>query len=181
MQINRRVNMRKFNRLKDILVDHVFDYCFNEVVQKIESPGVNIIYDDPEGLDTPAMKQVIDTALKSEKFSGTYTVRNVKYCEILVDNNTIHKSLSERLELLGFKKAKRLNKKIEKAQNHLIARSYLSRNKPIETKVKLTEKGLRHYLDGKSFEDEFTARRNSIIALVVSLISLLISGVALWS
>jgi len=173
--------MRKHNRLKDILINHVFDHCYNEVVQRIESPGINITFEDPKELEDPVTKSLIDQAKNSGQIRGYYTTRDKEYCKVLVNDVTVHKSLIKKLTSLGFRKGKRLYKRIEKAHDELIATSYLVRNKPIENEVKLTEKGLRHYLDGKSFEDEYAARRNSLIAIGISIISTLIALIALFT
>src|SRR5690606_18208672 len=117
---------------------------------------------------------------KSRQIRGYYTTRDKEYCKVLINDDTVHKSLIKKLTTLGFRKGKRLYSRIEKAHDELIAKSYLVRNKPIENEVKLTEKGLRHYLDGKSFEDEYASRRNSLIAIGISIISTLIALIALF-
>lgn len=50
------INTREIHKLKDILIDHIFDHCFNEVVQKVESPGLNLTLDDPSQLQDPDIK-----------------------------------------------------------------------------------------------------------------------------
>jgi hypothetical protein len=82
-------NSRKIEKLKDILIDHVFDYGFNEVVKKVESPGINVTYDDPSQLQDPVIKSLIDSAGKSGNFKAYYSTRNKKYCKILHGDNTI--------------------------------------------------------------------------------------------
>lgn len=172
--------MRKHNRLKDILINHVFDHCYNEVIQRIESPGINITFEDPKELEDPATKSFVDQVRNSGQIRGYYTTRDKQYCKVLINDNTVQKSLIKKLTALGFRKGKRLYSRIENAHDNLIATSYLVRNKPIENEVKLTEKGLRHYLDGKSFEDEYATRRNSLIAIGISIISTLIALIALF-
>ena len=167
-------------KLKDILIDHVFDYGFNEVVQKVESDEINVTYDDPRELEDPGTKTLVDSIRKSGSFKAYYTTRDKKYCKILLGENTVHKSLIQKLELLGYRKGKRLYGRIEKAQEQLIARSFLVRNNPIKEEVRLTEKGLRHYLDGKSVEDDFIQRRNSNNALIVSIVSFVVALAALF-
>ncbi len=167
------------NRLKDILINHVFDYCNNEVVQRIESQNHIISFSDPKELEQDGTKLLLELAKESGIKRAYYTTRDAAYCEVLVGKNELHKTLVDRLLALGFSKGRALYSSVEKAHNELIATSHLSRNKPIESQVKLTEKGLRHYLDGKSFEDQFAARRNSIVALVISMVSALIAVAAL--
>jgi len=173
-------NIRKHNRLKDILVNHVFDHCYNEVVQRIESPGINITFEDPKELENSVTKSRVEQAQKSENSRLYFTTRNKDYCKVLINNETVHKSLMDKLLFLGFHKGKRLYKRIEKAHDELIVTSYMVRNNPIESEVRLTEKGLKHYLEGKSFEDEYATRRNSIIAIGISIISTLIALIALY-
>ncbi len=172
-------DMIKHNRLKDILINHVFDHCYNEVVQRIESPVVNLTFEDPRELETPETKYLVEQAKNSGSFRSFYTTRNKEYCKVLINDNTVHKALIIKLTALGFSKGKKLFGRIRKAHDELVATSYLVRNKPVENQVKLTEKGLRHYLDGKSFEDEYAARRNSIIAIGISILSTLIALAAL--
>lgn len=169
------LNSSKIEKLKDILIDHVFDYGYNEVVQKVESPGINVTFDDPSQLQDPVTKSLIESAVKTGNFKAFYTTREKKYCKILLGENTVHRSLIIKLETLGYKKGKKLHGDIEKAQEQLVARSFLVRNNPIKEEVRLTEKGLKHYLEGKSFEDDYIQRRNSDIALVISVVSFFVA------
>ena len=171
---------QKKERLKDVLIDHVFDHCFNEIVHKVEADGIKINYDNPEQLNDPVIKSLVQAAIKSKSFKAYVAVRDSKYCKLLVADKTVHKSLIEKLESLGFSKGKRLYERIHKAHDFLIFRSYIVKNKPVENEVRLTEKGIRHYSDGKSFEDNYVYRRNSNIALSVSLTSIIIALTALF-
>jgi hypothetical protein len=166
---------KKHNRMKDILIDYVFDHCNNEVVQRIEAPGLKIEYSTPRDLENLIPKSLIDQAKKSGNISAFYTTRGGEYCKVLVGNKFLSQSLAERVVSHGFREGNFLYKKIEAAYNELIVTSYFARNSPNKSQVKLTEKGRRHYLDGKSFEDEFATRRNSIIALAVSIASALVA------
>ncbi len=69
------------------------------------------------------------------------------------------------LEKQGINKGNRLKGDIESAIEFLLAKSYLVESLPIETKLKLTEKGFNHYKAGKSFESEFRKGRNALIAM----------------
>jgi hypothetical protein len=178
--IVRVLTMREHNRLKDILINHVFDHCHNEVVQRIDSQTVNISFSNPKELDEEGNKRLLDQAKESGIKRAYYTTRDAVYCEVLVRKTELYKTLVDRLQTLGFGKGKSLFDRIEKAHNELIATSHLARNKPIESQVKLTEKGLRHYLDGKSFEDEFASRRIAIFALVISLVSVVVAVIAIY-
>lgn len=173
--------MKKQNRLRDILIDHVFDYCNNEVVNKIESPGITILFDNAKDLEDPFTKHLVEKAIESGDMKNYFGVRNSEFCKILV-GKSVHQSLMQKLEILGFRKSNRLSKEIHRAEENLVARSYLVRNKPVENEVRLTEKGLKHYLDGRSFENSFLSRRNSIIAIVISVTSAIISIISMvWN
>ena len=163
---------KKNERIKDIIIDHIFDYCYNDIVHKAEGGGISLSAESGEQLGDPVMKSLDDAARDSGNYKNYFGPREVEYCTVLVREDTIHKAFSEKLQVLGIKKSKTLYRKIISAHSFLLARSYISKSKPIESKVKLTEKGLRHYLDGKSFEEAFVVRRNSNIALVVSFISI---------
>ncbi len=175
------ITKRKRERIKDVLIDHVYDFCFNEVVQRIEGGGMKLTYDDPVHLKDEATAVLLDQIKKSNKIKAYFTTRETEYCEILTEPDYLHSTLIKKLKFSGFSKGKVLLKEVLKAQEFLLARSYFASNKPIKTRVKLTEKGLRHYLDGKSFEDNYVNRRNSNLAIVVSAFSLIIALIAIFT
>ncbi len=174
------ITKREKEKLKDILIDHVYDFCFNEIVQRIESDGIELTYDDPKLLNNPEDKALLEQIKRPKSFRGYYTTRETEYCNIIRNENKLPKTLNDKLKLSGFSRKKSLIKNISSAQEFLIARSYFSKNRPIEDEVKLTEKGIRHYLDGKSFEDIYVQRRNSNIAIIISSFSIIIALIALF-
>lgn len=172
---------KKKERIKDILIDHVYDYCNNEIVQRMEGGGHTITYDDPRHLKDPATEAIADLIKKSKNAKLNYTTRNVEFCEIITSPDYVHSTLIEKLLKSGFSKGKGLYRNVVEAQNFLVARSYFIRGNPIKNKVKLTEKGVKHYLDGKSFEDDYINRRNSNIAIIISIGSAIIALIAIFS
>lgn len=175
------INKRKKECIKDVLIDHVFDFCFNEIVQRVEGGGMKLTYDDPVHLKDPTTADILKQIKKSENIKAYYTTRETDYCEILTESHYLHSALIKKLKFSGFSKGKFLSTQVLKAQDFLIARSYFACNNPIKNKVKLTEKGRRHYLDGKSFEDKYVNRRNSNLAIVISVFSIIISLVAIFA
>ncbi|WP_037314679.1 hypothetical protein [Salegentibacter sp. Hel_I_6] len=171
---------KKKERIKDILIDHVYDFCNNEMVQKMEGGGNSLTFDDPVHLKDPATKALADSISNSKDLKLHYTTRNKEFCEIITKPDYLHSTLIKKLLDSGFSKGKNLQKKVVQAQEFLISRSYFSEGNPIKSKVKLTEKGIRHYLDGKSFEVDYINRRNSNIAIVISLASILIALIAIF-
>ncbi|WP_148264592.1 hypothetical protein [Christiangramia forsetii] len=170
---------KKKERIKDILIDHVYDFCNNEIVQKMEGGGNSLTYDDPVHLKDPETKVIAEYIKKSKDLKLYYTTRNDEFCEIITKPDYLHSTLIKKLLNSGFSKGKNLHKNVVKAQDFLVARSYFIKGNPIKSKVKLTEKGIKHYLDGKSFEDDYINRRNSNIAIVISLASILIAIIAI--
>ena len=171
---------RKRERIKDVLIDHVYDFCYNEVVQQVEGGGLKLTYDDPVHLKDPTTAVIYDQIKKSKNIRAHYTTRETEYCEILTEPDYLHSTLIKKLQFSGFSNGKILHKEVLKAQEFLIARSYFTRNNPIKARVKLTEKGRKHYLDGKSFEDNYVNRRNSNLAIVISVFSIVIALIAIF-
>jgi len=170
---------REKERLKDILIDHVYDYCNNEIVHKLEGDNIKLEYDNPKLLNDPVTKSLVEQIKKSKKIKGYYKNRETKFCNLITEDNLIQSTLSEKLNFCGFKKSKNLEKNIIMAKKYLIARSYLSENNPIRAEVKLTEKGLLHYHDGKSFEDNFINHLHSNVGIIISIISVIIATIAI--
>lgn len=178
-QLRKRMTKRKFERLKDILIDHVYDYCYNEIVQKMEGDGNSITYDSPSLLNEEPTARFVDQLKNAKHFRAYYTTRDTDFCQIITPPDFISPKLSNRFDQSKIRRGTNIIKKVDKAQSYLVARSYFSINNPHPDRIKLTEKGLRHYLDGASFEIEYLNRRNSNIAIVVSFISILIALTAI--
>lgn len=171
----------KKERLKDLLIDHVYDYCYNEIVQRIEGDGNSLTFDDPALLDLPETARFVEKLRMAKQYRAYYTTRDDEFCQIVPNKEDLSLRLTKRLKNSGFKSGKKMINQVLKAQNELISKSYFSEGNPIKSKIKLTEKGLRHYLDGKSFEDDYINRRNSNIAIVISVFSIIIAILAIVS
>lgn len=65
------------------------------------------------------------------------------------------------------------------AEKFLIAKSFLVRNRPIEKEVRLTEKGMTHYKNGSSFDENYEKGYLTRWALRISILSAIISVIAL--
>ncbi|MBW8244403.1 hypothetical protein K1F50_16455 [Muricauda oceani] len=170
----------KNERIKDILIDFVYDHCYNEIVQRMEGDGSSITYDDPSALKEPRTERFVEQLTNSKQFRAYYTTRGTEFCQIISNKQELAFGLSKRLQNSGFKIGNKLDKQVQKVRKELIMKSYFIEGNPIKSKIKLTEKGLRHYLDGKSFEDQYLNRRNSNIAIVVSIFSILIAIASLF-
>ena len=166
-------------RLKDIIVDHVYDYCFNEVVMKIEGGGHKIELGGKSKIeDDPFMQDIHEAIKKSGEYKAYYDKRNKKYCKIIEGKN-VFKSFTDKLLYLGFEKSDTLHVEINETIKFLIHRSYLSQNQPIDSEYSLTEKGLNHYLSGISFEDKFIQNQIATYTLIISIISIILASTAL--
>lgn len=165
---------RNFERLKDILIDQVYDYCYNDIVQRLEGDGNSITYDDPSLLKDEVTAKFVEQIKNSRSVRAYYTTRDTNFCQLVTEHENIAPSLTKKLELSGIRNKKTITQ-VLKAQEFLVSRSYFTRGNPKTNMVKLTEKGLRHYLDGKSFETEYINARNSNVALVISWISIVIA------
>lgn len=141
-------------RLKDIIIDHINDYCYNEVVQKIEGGTASLTLDAGSKIkDDPVLQPFYDFKIKSQgPIKMYFTVRNATHCQV-IEGNMILKSFSEKLLSQGFKKSDKLSTFIEDALKTLVHRSYLARNLPKKVEFALTHKGINHYTSGRSFED----------------------------
>lgn len=170
---------RKFERLKDILIDHVYDYCYNEIVQKMEGDGNSITYDSPSLLEDEATSRFVEKIKNANHFRAYYTTRDKEFCQLITTPDYISPKLIAKVEISKIRSGRNFINKVAKAQDYLIARSYFSRNNPHPERIKLTEKGLRHYLDGKSFETDYLNSRNSNVAIVISIISIFIALTAI--
>lgn len=166
-------------RLKDIIIDHVYHYCFNEKIKKLEGDNINLNIDVEADInDDPVTKSAYEQILKSkEKLNFRFETRNTIYCSI-IEGNAVHKSFMERLLAQGFVKSDKLASQIEDSVTELVHKSYLTRNQPISNELSLTQKGINHYNTGLSFERLFTEGRIARTALIVSIISIILSIVA---
>jgi len=82
--LNKRMRPRNRYRLKDILINHVFDYCYNEVVKKFESEGFKFSSDGTEGFKNPSIQTLIEHSIKNGSIKFYHGKRDSEYCKILV-------------------------------------------------------------------------------------------------
>jgi hypothetical protein len=163
-------------RLKDIIIDQIYHYCYNEVVLKIESDTLNVTLEAGNKLkDNPYIKELISKFIgSSDKAKMHYDTRNDTYCNLIEGREPL-KSFMDRLIVQGYKRSENLHNNIENAIQFLVYRSYLKRNYPKTTELALTQKGINHYTTGRSFEDLYINGRNTGIALIISIISIVIA------
>jgi len=165
-------------RLKDIIIDHVYDYCFNEIVMKIEGGGHKIELGGKSKIeDDPFMQDIHEAIKKSGEYKAYYDKRNKKYCKI-IEGEIVVKSFTDKLLYLGFEKSDTLHLEINEAIKFLKHRSYLSQNQPIDSEYSLTDKGLNHYLTGASFEDKYLQNQDSHQTRIISIVSLIVAIMA---
>lgn len=172
-------------RLKDILIDFLYDYFFNQKVKIMEGDGIKLnIHPDANVEDDLVTKSLSEQIKKSKNISLRYDLRDEKTCEVIKNKLYTHKDLTNRLQRLGFEKSDELGPLIHDSVEFLVDRSYLFRDQPIESKVGLTLKGIKHYELGQSFEDKYLqkelsvkADRRSTKSIKIAIASLIISGV----
>jgi len=99
---------KKIERIKDILIDHVYDFCYNEIVQRIEGGGDSFTYDDPAHLKELKIKEIVDSISKSRNRKAYYTTRNTESCQIIFGTDSLHSSLIDKFQKAGFSKGKKL-------------------------------------------------------------------------
>jgi hypothetical protein len=170
--------MKRINkeRLKDIIIDHIYNRCYNDVVKIIEAEiGDAPLAESATSEDDLFLRKIHDNLIRpSVSVRMFHDIRNATKCRITV-GELIESSFAEQLQELGYKKGKELNDQVFDALNYLVNRSFLVRNLPVISEYALTPKGLNHYSSGRSFEDLYLKEKKSRIALVVSIVSILIA------
>lgn len=68
-------------RLKDIIIDYIYDYCFAEKVRAMEGGGHQMTCDVDQEFDKefPIYKMIVG----SENASYKYGARGVEYCKLM--------------------------------------------------------------------------------------------------
>lgn len=163
---------RQRARLKDVIIDYVYYYCFDQKVLRIRTHSGDVFSYDTREL--AKNDPLLEHFKGNVKRIGSET-RNSEYCKILLGEPKVHEALTRRLLTLGFKKSKSLYKELEESIDYLVAGSYLVRDFDEPQKVKLSEKGLKHYKDGNSFEKSHVGSSNTNKALIISLCSIAIA------
>jgi hypothetical protein len=167
-------------RLKDAIIDYIYDYCFNEKVKKIEGASIKLQLDPDYDYSKDEVTQALQKTIIHSKgpFSMRYEVRNNDFCEIATENS-VHTSFLDRLERIEISRKSVTPKQINNTIQFLVDKSYLIRDQPIKTKLKLSDKAIYHYENGQSFEQRYNDRYFVRKANIISLLSLIIAAIAL--
>jgi hypothetical protein len=163
-------------KLKDCLINYLYDYCFNEKVVVIEGGGIKITMDpDVKVEEDPIYGDLIQEIIKSQGPSKMgYEIRNVQFCDLVV-NEIVHSKFLTRLEENGFKKDKVKLCDIQEGINSLKNQSFIIVDKPNENLIQLSKKGLKFYENHGNLENEFLERRKSRRAIIISIVSIIIA------
>jgi len=162
-------------RLKDIIIDHIYSHCYDEIARTME--GEKPVEQYPG--DDPDLQRIYDTFIKpSGEVRIFQDLRKATHCRIIIDRS-VESNLAEKLVSQGYPKNGRMLKKVEDALQYLITRSYLIKKYPANSEYTLTPKGIEHYSSGKSFEDAYLNGKYTIIALTFSIVSVVAAAAAI--
>ncbi len=166
---------RTQERLKDIIIDHVYSHCYDEIIKTIEGEEPSDKYPG----DDPDLRKIYDTFIKtSGEVKILNDIRRATHCRIIIDK-AIETSLAGKLESLGYPGNGALTKKVEDALRYLVNRSYLIKKYPANSEYTLTTKGVEHYSSGRSFEDSYIQGRYAKMALTFSIVSVAAAAAAI--
>lgn len=167
---------RNKERLKDVIIDHIYNRCYNDVIRILEGEIGNVaLADSATSEDDLFLRKIYDNLIRpSVSVRMFHDIRNATKCRITV-GEIIESSFQEELHALGYSKGKELNGHVFEALNYLVNRSFLAGNLNVTSEYALTPKGLNHYSSGRSFEDLYIKEKKSRIALMVSIVSILIA------
>lgn len=166
---------RSKERLKDIIIDHIYSHCYDEIARTLdgENPAEMHPGDDPE------LQKIYDTFVKPSGEVRIYNdLRRATHCRVIVDK-AIQPAVAGKLASEGYKNGNRLTKQVDDALTYLVNRSYLIKKYPANSEYTLTPKGIEHYSSGRSFEESFNAGRATLVALTVSIISVMAAAAAI--
>lgn len=171
-------------RLKDIIIDSIFDYCENEIVKKHITKSAYIeTTEEIPFKENSILNIVLPRMMKSPDYRVYFDKRDKEFCAILSeDGNRIHEIFFRKLEYLGYKRNENLKKEVENIIGFLKIRSYISHDFSKKNELRLTDKGRNHYKTGESFEEIYVkgwvARRALLISgisIIIAIISVLLS------
>lgn len=173
-------------KIKDAIIDYLYDYCFNEKAHVAESGKMK--YTVEAGAKFPDDDGIIDQIVNSgNPWSVKYETRNAEYGKILLDKGCVVKRFLERLKRLGLDINRFDYHHFKKCVQELCDRGFLVRNYPIVQELKLTTKGIKHYDSGTSFEqkyiDNYFIRKNNLrskIAIWISIVALIATIIRLF-
>lgn len=154
-------------RLKDIIIDHIYSHCYNEIARTVLGEKTD---EDQPGYD-PDLQGIYDTFIRtSGEVRILQDLRRATHCRVIVDK-AIEPLLAEKLVSQGYSTNGRMTRKVEDALQYLVTRSYLIKKYPANSEYTLTRKGIEHYSSGRSFEESYMEGRYAKIALTFSIVS----------
>lgn len=165
---------RTKERLKDIIIDHVYSHCYEEVARKMEG-------DQEEQFpgDDPDLQKIYDTFIKpSGEVRIFHDLRRAIHCRVIVDKS-IEPLLAEKLASDGYPKNGRMTRKVEDVLQFLVTRSFLIKRYPANSEYTLTAKGIEHYTSGRSFEESYREGRDVKVALAFGVVSFFAAAFAI--
>ncbi|HEX2967756.1 MAG TPA: hypothetical protein VHO46_01535 [Bacteroidales bacterium] len=166
---------RSGERIKDIIIDHVYSRCYDAIARKIEGEDADEKYPG----DDADMQKIYETFIKtSGEVRIFHDLRRATHCRIIVDRS-VEPLLTEKLDSEGFQSNARMTRKVEDALRFLVNRSYLIKKYPANSEYTLTTKGVEHYSSGRSFEEAYLNGRTAKIALTFSIVSVVAAAAAI--
>lgn len=148
--------------LKDVIIDYLYDFQHHEKVRVIKGKGLNLQVDTEVNVKQDTELYAL---IKAHEIEGVgYGYRGKEYCQIISGGADtqflVHSKLLDRLERIKLikrsdGKSHEVSLLIDNAIQALCDRSYLARNYPVVSEVKLTPKGIQHYEKGSSFEKDY--------------------------
>ena len=161
-------------RLKDIIIDHIYSHCYDEIVRTIEG-------EQPEekSYDDPDLQKIYNTFIKtSGEVKIFHDIRRATHCRVIVDRS-VEPELLQKLVSQGYNKNGKTTRDVEEALDFLVNRSFLMKKYPANSEYTLTTKGVEHYSSGKSFEEYYMNGRYAKIALTFSIVSVITAAAAI--
>lgn len=164
---------RSSERLKDIIIDHIYSHCYDEIAKTLDGENSEM-----HPGDDPELQKIYDTFVKTSGEVRIYNdLRRATHCRVIVDK-AIQPAVAEKLVSEGYKNNGRLTKQVSEALNYLVTRSYLIKKYPANSEYTLTPKGIEHYSSGRSFEESYNAGWKATVALTFSIISVMAAAAA---
>jgi hypothetical protein len=166
-------------KIKDVIIDYIFDFLYQDRVQFIKSDNINISVGPNYEINKDILlSTLIKSAIDSGSFNMYYGEREVNYCE-LVSAQGVHHEFLNRIERLGYLRTEITLEIITSLVQELCDKGYIVRNQPKSSELKLSKKGVNHYENGNSFEQKFIQYQEVKEANKLSKRAIWISGLTL--
>jgi len=189
MMIKNYTKKQLTEKIKDIIIDYVFDYSNTEKIDLLKGDGITIEIEPGSDIKKHPNWGFINEILKnSKKIERYYSYRNKEFCQVYKleeEKSTFHSAFLKRIErLTGCDKTEinDIDVIVRESIQFLCDKSYLKRDQPNVWNIALTTKGIKHYESGRSFEDEYIkntvlieSNKRSKHSKVISIISLIFS------